>query len=112
MLRKVFSLLLLSAVPAVLSAQQDVTSGRCSTPDSIAVRGNRRVDVGNVVSTTALVPGTQLNYRILQRAIRDLYETGNFENINITCEVTGADKALLTFVVVERPLLEAVKSAA
>ncbi|HZI26689.1 MAG TPA: outer membrane protein assembly factor BamA [Gemmatimonadaceae bacterium] len=110
MLRKAFSLLLLSAVPAVLSAQQqDVSSGRCSTPDSIAVRGNRRVDVGNVVATTALVPGTQLNYRILQRAIRDLYETGNFETINITCEVSAADKALLTFTVVERPILEAVQ---
>jgi outer membrane protein insertion porin family len=110
MLRKAFSLLLLSAVPAVLSAQQqDVSSGRCSTPDSIAVRGNRRVDVGNVIATTALVPGTQLNYRILQRAIRDLYETGNFETINITCEVSAADKALLTFTVVERPILEAVQ---
>src|SRR5688500_20306686 len=110
MLRKAFSLLLLSAVPAVLSAQQqDVSSGRCSTPDSIAVRGNRRMDVGNVVSTTALVPGTQLNYRILQRAIRDLYETVNFENINITFDVNCADIALLTFVVLMRTMHAAVQ---
>ena len=114
MLRKAFSLLLFGLVPGVLSAQ-DVSAGRCSTPDSIAVRGNRRVDVGTIIATTALVPGTQLNYRILQRSIRDLYETGNFETINLTCDVTGTpdlqapQRALLTFNVVERPLLEAVQ---
>ena len=111
MLRKAFSLLLLSVVPGVLSAQtQDISSGRCATPDSIAVRGNRRVDHGTIVATSALVPGTQLNYRILQRAIRDLYETTNFETINLTCEVTGPpDRAVLTFNVVERPILSGVQ---
>ena len=109
MLRKAFSLLLFAVVPGVLSAQ-DLATGRCSTPDSIAVRGNRRVDVGTIISTTSLVPGTQLNYRILQRSIRDLYETGNFETITLTCEVSGTpDRALLTFNVVERPLLEAIQ---
>ena len=109
MLRKAFSLLLFGIVPGVLSAQ-DVSAGRCSTPDSIAVRGNRRVDVGTVVATTALIPGTLLNYRILQRSIRDLYDTGNFESINLTCEVDGTPpRALLTFNVVERPMLEAVQ---
>jgi outer membrane protein insertion porin family len=109
MLRKAFSLLLFTVVPGVLSAQ-DLSAGRCSTPDSIAVRGNRRVDVGTIVATSALVPGTQLNYRILQRAIRDLYETGNFETITLTCDVAGTpERALLTLVVVERPVLEAVQ---
>src|SRR5688572_19632139 len=109
MLRKAFSLLLFGLVPGVLSAQE-VSAGRCSTPDSIAVRGNRRVDVGTIVATTALIPGTQLNYRILQRSIRDLYDTGNFESINLTCELEGTpQRALLTFNVVERPMLEAVQ---
>lgn len=109
MFRKAFSLLLFAVVPGVLSAQ-DITAGRCATPDSIAVRGNQRVDVGTIIATTALVPGTQLNYRILQRAIRDLYETGNFETVNLTCEVTGTpERALLTFNVAERPVLEAVQ---
>jgi outer membrane protein insertion porin family len=107
MLRKAFSLLLFAVVPGVLSAQ-DITSGRCASPDSIAVRGNRRVDVGTVISTSALVPGTQLNYRILQRSLRDLYDTGNFENVTLTCEST-TDRAILTFNVVERPVLEAVQ---
>jgi outer membrane protein insertion porin family len=107
MLRKAFSLLLFASVPSVLSAQ-DVSSGRCASPDSIAVRGNRRVDVGTIVATTALVPGTQLNYRILQRSLRDLYDTGNFEQVTLSCEELAA-KAVLTFVVVERPMLEAVQ---
>ena len=107
MLRKAFSLLLFAVVPGVLSAQ-DVTSGRCASPDSIAVRGNRRVDYGSVIATTALVPGTQLNYRILQRSLRDLYETGNFENVTLTCE-SVPNRAILTFNVVERPVLESVQ---
>ena len=111
MFRKAFSLLLLSGIPGVLLAQtQDVSTGRCASPDSIAVRGNRRVDQGTIVATSALVPGTQLNYRILQRAIRDVYETGDFEAITLTCEVTGPpDRALLTFNVIERPILTAVQ---
>lgn len=111
MLRKAFSLLILSAVPAVLSAQtQDISQGRCASPDSIAVRGNRRVDYGTIVAATALVPGTQLNYRILQRSIRDLYGTGDFETLNLTCEVTGTpERTVLTFNVVERPVLSAVQ---
>jgi outer membrane protein insertion porin family len=108
MLRKVFSLLLFAAFPAVLSAQ-DLAAGRCATPDSIAVRGNQRVDVGTIVSTTALVPGTQLNYRLLQRAIKDLYDTGNFETVNLNCEVsTAPDRAVLMFNVVERPVLQTI----
>jgi outer membrane protein insertion porin family len=106
MLRKAFSLLLFATVPAVAPAQ-DLVSARCESPDSIAVRGNRRVDVGTIVATAALVPGTQLNYRILQRSIRDLYETGNFETITLTCDVSGSpQRAVLMFNVVERPLLE------
>lgn len=109
MLRKAFSLLVFAAIPGVLSAQ-DLAAGRCATPDSIAVRGNRRVDVGSIVATTALVPGTQLNYRILQRAIRDLFETANFETINLNCEVsTAPDRAVLIFEVRERPLLESIQ---
>ena len=109
MLRKVFSLLVFAVVPHVLSAQ-DVPNGQCSTPDSIAVRGNRRTDVGTIMATSALVPGTQLNYRIIQRSIRELYDTGNFESITLTCDVNEAPvRAILTFNVVERPLLESVQ---
>lgn len=108
MLRKAFSLLLFALAPGVLSAQD--MSGRCATPDSIAVRGNVRIDHGTVMATTALVPGAQLNYRLMQRAIRDLYDTGNFESINLSCEVsTSPDRAVLTFNVVERPTLEGVQ---
>jgi outer membrane protein insertion porin family len=109
MLRKVFSLLLFAAFPAVLSAQ-DLSNGQCQSPDSIAVRGNRRNDAGTILASSGLVAGTQLNYRILQRSLRDLYGTGNFESVNLTCEVEESPvRTVLTFNVVERPLLEAVQ---
>lgn len=108
MLRKSFSLLLFAALPAVSSAQ-DIAAGRCATPDSIAVRGAKRIDVGTILATAALVPGTQLNYRILQRAMRDIFESGNFENVNLTCEETASpEHAILIFNVEERPNLESI----
>lgn len=108
MLRKAFSLLLLTVVPAVAPAQ-DLT-GRCSTPDSIAVRGNARLDAASVTVEAALVPGAQLNYRMLQRAIRDLYETGNFEHVALSCDLAPAgDHAVLIITVRERPALEAIQ---
>ena len=109
MLRKAFSFLLFAAIPGVVSAQDLSAVSRCATPDSIAVRGNRRTDVGSILSTSALVPGTQLNYRILQRALRDLYDTGNFETVTLTCDLGEPGPAILSFNVVERPLLEGIQ---
>ncbi|HEX9565924.1 MAG TPA: outer membrane protein assembly factor BamA [Gemmatimonadaceae bacterium] len=108
MLRKALSLLLFAAVPEVASAQ-DLT-GRCATPDSIAVRGNVRMDAASITTEAALIPGAQLNYRMLQRSIRDLYETGNFETVGLTCDLAAAgDRAVLIITVKERPTLQAVQ---
>ena len=59
-----------------------------------------RADVG-------IAPGTSLNYRTLQRAIRDLFATTQFDDIQIACEVVGG-RAVLVFALTERPLLGAV----
>jgi len=108
MLRTAFSVLLVAALPGVVLSQ-DLT-GRCATPDSIAVRGNSRLDAGSITTGAQLIPGAQLNYRMLQRAIQDLYETGNFENVNLSCDLSATgDHAVLVINVKEHPVLEAVQ---
>lgn len=108
MSRKLFSLLALPLVAGTLAAQ-DPSAGRCTTPDSIAVRGNRRVDAGTVLSDAGLVQGTQLSYRLLQRAVRQLYATGQFSSVELNCSASPTgDYAVLYVDVAERPLLDSV----
>ncbi len=88
------------------SAQDAATQGRCTTPDSIAVRGNKRVTTTDVVSEAGLLAGTQLNYKAVQRAIKALYQSGQYERVGITCDLDDARNfAVLAIEVKERPLL-------
>jgi outer membrane protein insertion porin family len=106
MLRKRFSLFALPLAAATLAAQ-DPGTGPCTAPDSIAVRGNRRVDPATVISDAGLIPGSQLNYRIIQRSLRQLFATGQFDAVEFACEVSqGGDLVLMVLNVAERPLLD------
>ena len=91
-------------------AAQDPSSltGRCLVPDSIDVRGIQRVSREAAVASSGLVPGSTLNFPAVQRAIRDLFGTGDFDEVGIACDVESATRATLVIVVKERPLLGAV----
>lgn len=92
--------------PATVGAQDVASQGRCATPDSIAVRGNKRVSELTVLADAGLIAGTQLNAKSLQRSIRALYETSNFEAIEVSCDLDDTkDKAVLILQVAERPML-------
>ncbi|HEX2779046.1 MAG TPA: outer membrane protein assembly factor BamA [Gemmatimonadaceae bacterium] len=93
---------------------QDVTAppgGRCTTPDSIAVRGNSRVSESSIRSNAGLSAGAPLNYRAVQRAVSGLFDTGDFEDVQAVCEILPGDKALLALVVRERPILQSIDLA-
>ena len=99
------SLLALLAAGTPVLAQEPAT-GVCTTPDSIAVSGNARVSTETVLSSAGLAPKTTLNYRDIQRAIKALFTTGQFEDVQIVCAVPPtAPKTTLSIVVRERPLL-------
>ncbi len=101
---------LLAAAP--LAAQdQPSLSGRCLTPDSIDVRGNQRVSREAVIASSGLVAGEVLNFPSIQRAIRDLFETGDFDDVVINCDVESAARSTLLLILKERPLLGAVSVA-
>ena len=108
MLRRRFAFLALVLLPALRSAvaQEVPAQGRCTTPDSLTVRGNKRVSELTVLADAGLVAGTLLNFKAVQRSIRALYETGQFEAVAVSCDLDDTkNKALLVVTVKERPML-------
>ena len=100
-----FVLAIVAASAAPLYAQEPVP-GACSTPVSILVSGSSRVDTAAVRSSAALSTGTQLSVKDIQNAIKALYATGQFDDVQIVCHVVPATgKAGLVIQVKERPTL-------
>ena len=87
-------------------AAQDV--GRCVTPDTITVSGNSRVPASTILLDAGIVPGVALNAPSLRRAINSVFQSGQFESVDVTCTVADvpATRVTLTVVVIERPLLD------
>ncbi|MFP5355780.1 MAG: POTRA domain-containing protein, partial [Gemmatimonadota bacterium] len=103
MSRKLLTLVALGLVARGASAQDAATQGRCTTPDSIAVRGNKRVGTADVLGEAGLLAGTQLNYKAVQRAIRALYQTGQFQRVSVVCDLDDVrNYAVLALEVSER----------
>ena len=104
-MRKLVVLSAALSLTATAAAAQDATvSGACARPDSIAFRGNVRVAESALRGDINVDPGSAINYRTLQRAIKSLYATQQFEDVQITCSVASG-RAVLTFDLKERPLL-------
>ena len=98
------SAVLALAAAGVARAQDNPAAGACVRPDSIAFRGNVRVSESALRGDIAITPGATTNYRALQKAIKGLYATGQFEDVRINCEL-GAGRTTLVFEMKERPLL-------
>lgn len=108
-LSSLLAVLALLALGAVARAQQAPT-GPCASPDSIAFRGNARITDPMLRADAGVTPGTSLNYRDLSRAIRNLYATSQFDDIQTACETLNR-KTTLVFTVKERRILSDVKVA-
>ena len=95
------------ARPAVAVAQQRDATGPCALPDSIVVEGARRLAADVVLADAELVAGAPLNFKAIQRAIRGLYGTGQFSDVQVGCRVHDGTPPLATIVVkvTERPIL-------
>ena len=97
-------------VGATARAQEPAVAGRCATPDSIAFRGTSRVTDATLRADVGIVPGP-VNYRALDRAIKALFATGQFDDVRASCELDPTPRATLLFTLRERPLLNAVDVA-
>ena len=100
--------LLLAAAPL---AAQDAVTGRCLTPDSLDVRGNVRISREAVIASAGLAVGQTVNFPSLQRSIRDLFTTGEYDDVTINCDASRPTGATLVIAVKERPLLASVDVA-
>jgi outer membrane protein insertion porin family len=92
---------LLLAGPAALRAQQTATP----VVDSIQVEGNTRLTASQIVGTAGLVAHQPVNYRDIQRAIGNLFRTGQFDDVLVE-QRTAGDRLILVLKVKERPVLE------
>jgi outer membrane protein insertion porin family len=91
---------------AVAGAQESPVAGRCATPDALAFRGSSRTPEPALRAETGLNAGTALNYRDVQRGVKNLFATGQFDDVRATCEVSSDNsRATLVFELRERPLL-------
>ncbi|MDQ3697686.1 MAG: outer membrane protein assembly factor BamA [Gemmatimonadota bacterium] len=101
----VLGLLVVAAavLPAVAASQQP---GVCARPDTIAVRGNERIGPTVIRADAGISPGDTLNLLIVKRAMRNLYASGQFDDVRISCEpALDGSRATLIIEVDERPLL-------
>jgi len=99
------ALMALAVAAQPLAAQQS-SDGKCQIPDSVAVSGNRRISASVILADAALQPKTALNYPTLQRAIRKVFESGQFDDVQIACQLSADEtSATLVVKVVERPVL-------
>src|SRR5687768_16730769 len=105
MQKYVISLLALLAAGSPVLGQEAVP-GACTTPDTVAIRGNSRVADPTIRAAAGLSPRTTLNYRDIQRGIKALFATGQFEDVQILCSVPPTSpRTTLSIVVRERPVL-------
>jgi outer membrane protein insertion porin family len=91
---------------ASATAYAQAATARCVVPDSVVVRGNSRVTADKIRADAGLTAGDSLNYRVLQRTLRNLFETGQFDDVQAGCDLSSG-RALLTLTVKERPVLKA-----
>jgi len=97
--------MLLTVLSLPLGAQQ-AAPGVCASPEAIIVAGNARVDSAAIRGASGLATGTPLNVTDVQRAIRAVYATGQFDDVQIVCRTApGATGATLLIQVKERPIL-------
>lgn len=104
---------LISAGLAVLVAggfqpafAQQPDDGQCQTPDSITVVGNKRMSAATILSDAGLRAKNALSYPALQRAIRNVFEGGQFDDVQLSCVIPpGSQTSILQIQVKERPVL-------
>ena len=104
-MRKAFVAVLALVCAAGPLAAQDASTGPCATPETIEISGNTRGDPAVIQTTSGLTAGAQLSSRDVSRAIKALYATQNFDDVQIVCRLNAAGKGVLVIVLKERPVL-------
>jgi outer membrane protein insertion porin family len=109
----IVALALLGAATSLAAQASAGQAGPCATPDSIGVSGNKRVSAQTILTDAGLTAGMTLNSPVVQRAIKNVFQSGQFDGVDIHCRLTETTppKAIIVIEVVERPILEQVDVA-
>ncbi|MDH3223447.1 MAG: outer membrane protein assembly factor BamA [Gemmatimonadota bacterium] len=102
------ALALLPLVPHLAAAQDPTGQGQLVRIDSLAVRGNVRVDAGDVIGAAGIQAGTRNSWIDIQRAIKNLWATGQYENVEVLLE-ESPERHVLIYEVAERPVVRLVR---
>ena len=94
-------------LPFSRAAAQQEGPGPCALPDSIVVEGNLRITNDQILADAEMATGIALNFKSVQRAIKQLYQTGSFSDVQVGCRVHDGPPILASIVirVAERPIL-------
>ncbi len=94
-------------LPLSRAMAQQEGPGACALPDSIVVEGNLRITNDQILSDAEMATGVALNFKVVQRAIKALYATGNFSDVQVGCRVHDGPPILASIVlrVAEHPIL-------
>ena len=83
----------------------------CASPDSLDFVGSTRRSYAVLREDAALPVGQPITATMIQRAIKNLIGTGQFDDVSDTeCQIVNG-KAIIRFTLVERPLLSSVDVA-
>ena len=96
----------LAAAILLASAKAGAQDARCAVPDTVLIVGNKRVTESTIVSDLGFEPGVALSARAVQLALKQLYASGQFDDVSVTCRVSeSGQRAALTVSVRERAIL-------
>ena len=87
---------------------QGVATGPCTQPDSVAFRGNDRIKDDELRSDIGIQPKTPISSRTITDAVKKLYATNQFDEVNSGIDVIDG-KCVLYFQMKERRVLSDVK---
>jgi outer membrane protein insertion porin family len=97
----------LAVVQSAAAQQVTAPTGSCVTPDSLEFLGSTHRTYALLREDAGLPVGQPSNAVAIDRAIKSLYATGQFEDVQAVCRLADG-KAIFTFTVKDRPLLDAV----
>ncbi len=97
--------------PRGLAGQDPPTGPVLVSIDSIEVVGNNRLAPATVIGTLGFLAGTAVTYREIQKGIKNLFSTGQFEDVRVLARGEVGQPVLLVLRVRERPVVRRITMA-
>ena len=104
----VLALALAAAIPSFAAAQDPMGQQGTLRVDSVAALGNVRQAAQAVTGVAGIQPGARIQWTDVQRAIKNLWATGQYEDVVVRVD-DASGRNVLIFEVTERPITRLVR---